>query len=58
MKKLKRYDSFENLKASAVGTSKPLRKREAGLRSVFTNLSQYKVTQENRTDNRPGKHGG
>ena len=44
MSKLKRYETFENLKADAVATIKPSPKKETALKNFFANLRKYKIT--------------
>ena len=50
MKKLKRYESFENLKASAPHMSKPTIKQETLLRNAFQNLRKFKAGKEVRVN--------
>ena len=43
MSKLKRYETFENLKADAVSSFKTSPKKEAALKNFFANLRKYKI---------------
>jgi len=59
MNKLRRYDSFEHLKADCVvATIKSSTKKEISLENMFADLRKYKIIKRDSSKNSSKSYGG